>query len=145
MTTVRYAPGDTLLIVTDNGLVLLGGELPSALVGRIWQRVGDGRGLAAVLEALTGAFGTSLTAIPSFVVALREPDAVRVVVRGALTVTATTPAGSEAISGAVKTFELTELSSSGCTASPSECHIAIRPCMAATEASAKTPVQSPAA
>ena len=32
-----------------------------------------------------------------------------------------------------------------CTASPRKCHIAIRPCMAATEASISTPVQSPAA
>ncbi len=36
-------------------------------------------------------------------------------------------------------------SRSGCTASPSACHTAIRPCMAATEASISTPVQSPAA
>ena len=33
----------------------------------------------------------------------------------------------------------------GWTASPSVCHMAIRPCMAATEASIITPVQSPAA
>ena len=50
-----------------------------------------------------------------------------------------------AISGAVKTLEETVFRSSGATASPRECHIAIRPCMAATEASISTPVQSPAA
>ncbi len=50
-----------------------------------------------------------------------------------------------AISGAVKTFEETVDRSSGATASPSACDIAIRPCMAATEASISTPVQSPAA
>lgn len=50
-----------------------------------------------------------------------------------------------AISGAVKMFAETCLRSSGETASPSECHIAIRPCIAATDASASTPVQSPAA
>ena len=50
-----------------------------------------------------------------------------------------------AISGAVKTLEETFLRSSGVTASPRKCHIAIRPCMAATEASIRTPVQSPAA
>jgi len=33
----------------------------------------------------------------------------------------------------------------GVTASPSACHIAIRPCIAATEASGNSPVQSPAA
>ena len=50
-----------------------------------------------------------------------------------------------AISGSVKMVAATRLSRSGLTASPSACHIAIRPCMAATEASISTPVQSPAA
>jgi hypothetical protein len=50
-----------------------------------------------------------------------------------------------AISGSVKIVAATWLSRSGWTASPSACHIAIRPCMAATDASIRTPVQSPAA
>ena len=50
-----------------------------------------------------------------------------------------------AISGSVKTFDDTVARSSGATASPSACHIAIRPCIAATDASISTPVQSPAA
>jgi hypothetical protein len=50
-----------------------------------------------------------------------------------------------AISGAVNTVDDTCDRSSGCTASPMACHMAIRPCMAATEASISTPVQSPAA
>ena len=51
-----------------------------------------GRGLAAVLEALTGAYGTSLSAIPPFAVVLAEGDSVRLAVRGdiALDVEATT-------------------------------------------------------
>ena len=52
---------------------------------------------------------------------------------------------TEATSGSVKTLAATVPSRSGATASPSACHIAIRPCMAATEASIRTPVQSPAA
>ena len=50
-----------------------------------------------------------------------------------------------AISGSVKMVAATWPSRSGPTDSPSVCHIAIRPCMAATEASISTPVQSPAA
>ncbi len=50
-----------------------------------------------------------------------------------------------AISGSVKMLDATVPRSSGCTASPSACHIATRPCMAATDASISTPVQSPAA
>ena len=52
---------------------------------------------------------------------------------------------TDAISGSVKIVAATWLSLMGCTASPSACHIAIRPCIAATEASICTPVQSPAA
>ena len=50
-----------------------------------------------------------------------------------------------AISGSVKIVAATWSRRIGWTASPSACHIAIRPCMAATEASISTPVQSPAA
>ena len=50
-----------------------------------------------------------------------------------------------AISGSVKTLLETARRSNGCTAWPSKCHMAIRPCIAATEASIITPVQSPAA
>ena len=50
-----------------------------------------------------------------------------------------------ASSGSVKTLAATVFSRSGVTASPSACHIAIRPCIAATLASGSTPVQSPAA
>ena len=50
-----------------------------------------------------------------------------------------------AISGRVNTAAATVFSLMGATPSPRACHIAIRPCMAATEASISTPVQSPAA
>ncbi len=50
-----------------------------------------------------------------------------------------------AISGSVKTFDETVFRFSGATASPRKWYIAMRPCMAATDASAKTPVTSPAA
>ncbi|CAM5644631.1 hypothetical protein SGLAM104S_05118 [Streptomyces glaucescens] len=50
-----------------------------------------------------------------------------------------------AISGSVKTFDDTVFRFSGATASPRKWYMAIRPCMAATEARANTPVTSPAA
>ena len=50
-----------------------------------------------------------------------------------------------AISGSVKMFAETTRRLSGATASPNACDIAIRPCIAATEANGRTPVQSPAA
>ena len=50
-----------------------------------------------------------------------------------------------AISGSVNTLLDTTERSRGWTASPRACFMAIRPCMAATDASINTPVQSPAA
>ena len=50
-----------------------------------------------------------------------------------------------AISGSVKMLAETTPRLSGATASPSACDMAMRPCMAATEASGSTPVTSPAA
>ena len=55
------------------------------------------------------------------------------------------PIPTVAISGWVNTLAATVFRRSGATASPSACHIAMRPCMPATEASSSTPVQSPAA
>jgi hypothetical protein len=50
-----------------------------------------------------------------------------------------------AIWGSVKMVAAVASQRSGATACPSRCHIAIRPCMAATEASMTRPVTSPAA
>ncbi|KFC52837.1 hypothetical protein GY12_17860 [Micrococcus luteus] len=50
-----------------------------------------------------------------------------------------------AISGEVKMFEASRCGRSGLRASPSRWATAMRPCMAATEARASLPVQSPAA
>lgn len=97
--TVRYAPGEMPVLVTRHGIVAIGGEVPPSLITTLWDEVSAGRGLAAVLEALTGAFGTSLAAIPAFVVALAEESSTRLVVRGALAVTVESAGGVETISG----------------------------------------------
>nr|WP_274636824.1 FHA domain-containing protein [Microbacterium bovistercoris] len=88
MVAVRYAPGQAHLVATRATVVLIDADIATDLLTRIWRQVDEGRGLAAVLEALTGAFGTSLVAIPPFVVAVAEPDGLRVAVRGDITVTA---------------------------------------------------------
>ncbi|GAA5201423.1 FHA domain-containing protein [Microbacterium jejuense] len=77
-----YAPGTTPVAVTPRGFAALEPGASAALLGRVRTVVADGRGLGGVIEALTGAYGTSLTAIPSFAVALVEGDAVRLAVRG---------------------------------------------------------------
>jgi hypothetical protein len=88
-----YAPGTTPIAVTPRGFAVLEPGTSAALLGRIRSLVAEGRGLGGVIEALTGAYGASLTAIPAFAVALPEADGIRIAVRGdfAFEVDAATP------------------------------------------------------
>jgi hypothetical protein len=79
-----YSPGTTPVAVTARGVVVLESGTSPALASRIRDLVADGRGLGGVIEALTGAYGASLSAIPAFAVALAEGSSVRVAVRGSL-------------------------------------------------------------
>src|SRR5690606_35259432 len=100
MTETIYAPGDAHALVTAHGVALVPADLSPQLLTRLWGELEQGRGLAAVLDALTGAFGTSLTAIPAFAVALAENGALRLAVRGGLEITVETAFGAEQVSGA---------------------------------------------
>lgn len=93
-----YSPGDSLVAVTPHGVVVLEPGSPAAVAAQVRALVADGRGLGGVIEALTGAYGASLTALPSFAVALAEGDSVRVAVRGEL-VLRIDSASPESISG----------------------------------------------
>ncbi|WP_251454504.1 FHA domain-containing protein [Microbacterium sp. Marseille-Q6648] len=97
---VLYAPGDMPVVVTAQGVAVLGAGVEADLAVAVWRKVADGRGLGGVLEALTGAFGASLDAIPPFVVALAEGAGVRVIVRGDLEATVHAAGGSQTVSGA---------------------------------------------
>ena len=78
-----YTPGASLVAATPHGVVVLEPGSPGAVAARVRGLIAEGRGLGGVIEALTGAYGASLTAMPSFAVALAEGDKVRVAVRGA--------------------------------------------------------------
>ncbi len=93
-----YSPGTTPVVVTAHGVVLLEPGTSPALAARIRDLVAEGRGLGGVIEALTGAYGASLTAIPAFAVALAEGSAVRVAVRGSHALAVEAPR-AERISG----------------------------------------------
>ncbi|WP_203581049.1 FHA domain-containing protein [Microbacterium hibisci] len=94
-----YAPGTTPVAVTPRGFAMLEPGASAALLARIRALLADGRGLGGVIEALTGAYGASITAIPAFAVVLAEGDGVRIAVRGgfAFDVDAAAP---ERVSGA---------------------------------------------
>ena len=80
--SVHYSPGTHPVAVTPHGFAVLDRDTSPALASRIHALLADGRGLGGVLEALTGAYGTSLSAVPPFAVALAERGAVRLAVRG---------------------------------------------------------------
>lgn len=87
-THVRYrpaAPGGWWVASEGAAVAVLAPVVTETAITAVWRGVGDG-GIGAVLESLTGAFGTSLAAIPPFALAVAEPGGVRVAVRGALTV-----------------------------------------------------------
>lgn len=100
MREARYVPGEWCLIVAEGGFAALQGDLPADLVTRIWERLGRGNGLSPVLEALTGAFGTSLAAIPPFAVALTEGSSLRIAVRGDITAHVAGASIADTVSGA---------------------------------------------
>ncbi|MHC2998348.1 hypothetical protein OB08_03710, partial [Microbacterium sp. HJ5] len=81
--SVHYSPGAHPVAVTPQGFAVLADDTSPALLARVHGLLADGRGLGGVLEALTGAYGTSLSAVPPFAVALAENGAVRLIVRGA--------------------------------------------------------------
>ncbi|MGA1836535.1 FHA domain-containing protein [Herbiconiux sp. 11R-BC] len=89
MTDIRYRAGAWRAAVTPNGFALLPDTLEADMIGRVWDALRAGRGLAAVLETLTGAFGTSLAALPPFAVAAFAPGEARLAVRGPLEIDVT--------------------------------------------------------
>lgn len=101
MTQVRYRPADGTawrIAVEGSALAVLSPEVTDQTAEAVWRRVGDG-GIGAVLEALTGAFGTSLSAIPPFALAVVEPAGVRVAVRGPVEIIVDDETGTQVVSG----------------------------------------------
>jgi hypothetical protein len=135
MVALRYAPGRAHVVATGATVVLIDADVATDLLTRLWHEVETGRGLAAVLEALAGAFGTSLTAIPPFLVAVREEDGVRLAVRGDIAVTATGERGPLTLTGTgvttwseqvVPGVSTTEIAVAGADAAPAGARLPLR-------------------
>lgn len=98
----RYRPahgdGAWWIAVEGAALAVLAPAVTARTADAVWRRVGEG-GIGAVLDALTGAFGTSLTAIPPFALAIAEEGGIRVAVRGALELVIDGPDGPVAVTG----------------------------------------------
>jgi hypothetical protein len=100
MTEIRYRPGDWRAAVTPQGVALLPATMEADMLGRVWTSLQAGHGLGAVLESLTGAFGTSLRAIPPFAVITFGGGEVRLAVRGPIDIDVVEADAAYGVSGA---------------------------------------------
>lgn len=102
MTEVRYVAAASAdawrAAVGAEAIAVLAPSVTPQTAEAVWRRLGGG-GIGALVEALTGAFGTSLTAIPPFALVVVEGGDVRVAVRGAIEVVVETDDDAHAISG----------------------------------------------
>ena len=82
----EYTPGTWFAAVTPGGAVVLPSTAGVEHARAAWAALRAGGGLGTVLETLTGAFGTSLAALPPFAVITHAGGELRIAVRGPLTV-----------------------------------------------------------
>ncbi|GAA2981918.1 hypothetical protein JOD63_002576 [Microbacterium terrae] len=82
--SMRYVPGGAVVAVTAHGFAVFEAQVQAEVVARVHALLAAGRGLAGVLEALTAAYGASLTELPPFAVALSDGAGARLAVRGDL-------------------------------------------------------------
>ncbi|MGV9195360.1 FHA domain-containing protein [Microbacterium sp. MC2] len=103
MVDVRFQPAAQAeawrAVVSGHSVAVLPPSTTAHTAESVWRRLADG-GIAALIEGLTGAFGTSLSAIPPFAFATVEEGGVRVAVRGSLELIVESGDGTEAVSGA---------------------------------------------
>lgn len=102
MAEVRYVPATGAepwrVASAPGAVVALPPNVSIPTIDAVWRRLGE-RGIGVVIEALTGAFGTSLAAIPDFVLVIVEGDGLRVAVRGPIELVVETEAGPVSVSG----------------------------------------------
>lgn len=100
MTVARreYRPGSGWTLLARGELtVLVPAAQPDEFLGRLWDALGaDGADLYALLDVFASAFG--LARMPAFALA-EHGDRLRLLVRGAVRASVTTPSGDEALSG----------------------------------------------
>lgn len=102
MVEVRYVPSPATdrwrAVVAGDSVAVLSPDVSPLTAEAVFTRIGSG-GLGALLDALTGAFGTSLTVLPSFALVSVEGGGIRVAVRGPLELVVEGAGAAEAVSG----------------------------------------------
>jgi hypothetical protein len=96
---VRYTPGPRFVVVGELAIAVFDPSVSAEVLETVWHTLVAGGGVGEVLQTLTGAFGTNLTAIPTFAVIAPAIDGVRLAVRGPLVVRVRDRAGTQTVSG----------------------------------------------
>jgi len=96
---MKYAPGTWYALVTKGGCVILEPGSPVETVLDLWESLSQGEGFPGVLQRIITEAGSTLAALPSFAIVIREESGVHIAVRGRLSVRCLTSKGPMSVEG----------------------------------------------
>lgn len=98
MAAASYVPGGWLGLIRSGTAVILDPATPAPLVSTVWDLLAKGPDASEVLSAVTGEFGTPLSASPWFGI-IGFSDSLRVFLRGDIDMTVQLPSGPVKLDG----------------------------------------------
>ncbi|WP_425863217.1 FHA domain-containing protein [Arthrobacter sp. TWP1-1] len=98
MVSTTYSTGSWLGIVRSGSVIVLEGQTDPALVGELWDYLGQEPTIHGVLNEVTEKFGTGITGMPHFAIVVQS-DRLHAILRGNMTLLAHTAHGTETVSG----------------------------------------------
>jgi hypothetical protein len=98
MVSTTYRTGSWLGIVRSGSVIVLEGQTDPALVGELWDYLGQEPTIHGVLNEVTEKFGTGITGMPRFAIVVQS-DRLHAILRGNITLLAHTADGTETVSG----------------------------------------------
>lgn len=98
MVSTTYSTGSWLGIVRSGSIIVLEGQTDPAIVGELWDYLGQEPTIHGVLNEVTEKFGTGITGMPQFAIVVQS-DRLHAILRGNVTLLAHTAAGTETVSG----------------------------------------------
>ncbi|MFC8302221.1 FHA domain-containing protein [Specibacter sp. NPDC057265] len=98
MVSSTYSSGSWIGIVRSGSVIALSASTDPRIVTQLWDCLAQEPTLHGVLNEVTEAFGTGLTNMPPFAIVVRS-DRLHVILRGDMELVASSPAGTDTVSG----------------------------------------------
>ncbi|MHA7269319.1 FHA domain-containing protein [Arthrobacter sp. HLT1-20] len=98
MVSTTYSTGSWLGIVRSGAVIVLKGHTEQAIVGALWEFLGQEPTIHGVLNEVTRQFGTELTGLPDFAIVVQS-DRLHAILRGDMALVAHTGDAMEIVSG----------------------------------------------